>query len=346
MQLSLRSTIVPKVYQFTSFLSIVFCLIHLIYSFLFLDYGLISLFIYELFSVLFYAIMRLFYKDVKDNLKRLSVLLTCTILEMAIHVALTTICLGFGSKFSHYLYGVYIFILLENYISSKRQKTVILLFTTTLIYISSAFILDLISPLYFQCSSLIRLCGCINPLLVIILFVVYVFFFTTMISDFESSLVSVATRDSLTGVRNRTLLIELNYSDNSNVAILDIDNFKKINDKYGHGTGDAVLINLGHLLLQLERQYSKLNVMRWGGEEFVIEYTGNTNDFIEILNKLMDFIHSSSVNAGFLKINYRVTIGVADSSQGSTIEELISKADICLYSGKISGKDKIVYGGN
>jgi len=346
MQLSLRSTIVPKVYQFTSFLSIVFCLIHLVCSALFLDNGIIPLFVYEIFSILFYIVLCLLYRDAKDNLKRLSLLLTCTILEMTIHITLTTICLGFDSKFSHYLYGVYIFILLENYISSKRQKTVILLFITTLIYISSAFVLDLINPLYLQCSRLIRLCGCINPLLVIILFVVYVFFFTTMISDFESSLVSVATRDSLTGVRNRTLLVELNYSSSSNVAILDIDNFKKINDKYGHGTGDAVLISLGHLLLQLERKYPQLHAMRWGGEEFVIEYTGEIGDFIKILNELRDFIHSSFVNVGFLKINYKATIGVVDATQGSTIEELISKADICLYNGKISGKDKIVYGGN
>lgn len=342
---SFRDAIVPKVYNFVASLGIVFCISHFIFGILFYNSGVKLLAIYEFISFLFYIFICILLRKNKCDLKRLSKLFTGIIFELAFHLSYAMLLVGKGFEFQHYIYGILIFILFEYYVNNKQQKTIWLVSFVSIIYVIPYTILQYDNPLYICSNSLEEFFSILNSFLVVMLVVIYVILFTSIVTDFERSLVKVAIYDSLTGVRNRTLLKDISYNNNSWVAIIDIDNFKKINDKYGHDTGDSVLINLGDLLLSLERMYPAIKSMRWGGEEFVLIFNGDRDTFMKILQSLYEDIHKSSVNYGYVKITYKATIGVADATQGKSIEELISKADACLYEGKTSGKDKIVYRG-
>ncbi|MDR0388985.1 MAG: GGDEF domain-containing protein, partial [Spirochaetaceae bacterium] len=156
-----------------------------------------------------------------------------------------------------------------------------------------------------------------------------------------------AYTDSLTGLYNRhyaeqyfSLLSKMANRGNNVVAMLDIDDFKHINDTYGHAAGDKVLIELASLMLAEFRKTD--TIIRWGGEEFLIILNGvNSAQAKGVLDKLRLKIRSHTVEAGEFKLNFRVTIGMGllDTDH---IKESIACCDEKLYQGKRNGKDQVV----
>ncbi|MCG8427335.1 MAG: diguanylate cyclase [Chromatiales bacterium] len=157
---------------------------------------------------------------------------------------------------------------------------------------------------------------------------------------------TLAERDQLTGVANRHKLIAkleeyLNISDRYNRALtliyFDVDNFKYINDNFGHTTGDRVLIAISDLV---QSEIRKTDIFgRWGGEEFLcllpeIELSHATN----IAEKLRKKISTHDY-----QINRKVTcsFGVAEYQPGETLENFVSRADEALYRAKHSGKNSV-----
>lgn len=127
---------------------------------------------------------------------------------------------------------------------------------------------------------------------------------------------------------------------NVHVAVLDIDNFKQINDTYGHRAGDSVII-------EVARQIKFFSVgddfpSRYGGEEFGIITVGTSEeDFI----KRVENIRESIANTSFTELNGRsvtISIGVQKLMPGMTKEELFKGADSSLYTAKRTGKNKTV----
>lgn len=127
---------------------------------------------------------------------------------------------------------------------------------------------------------------------------------------------------------------------NVHVAVLDIDNFKQINDTYGHRAGDSVII-------EVARQIKFFSVgddfpSRYGGEEFGIITVGTSDeDFI----KRVENIRESIANTSFTELNGRsvtISIGVQKLMPGMTKEELFKGADSSLYTAKRTGKNKTV----
>jgi diguanylate cyclase len=124
------------------------------------------------------------------------------------------------------------------------------------------------------------------------------------------------------------------------VAVLDIDNFKQINDTYGHRAGDSVII-------EVARQIKFFSVgddfpSRYGGEEFGIITVGTSEeDFI----KRVENIRESITNTSFTELDGRsvtISIGVQRLLPGMTKEELFKGADASLYTAKRTGKNKTV----
>jgi diguanylate cyclase (GGDEF)-like protein len=156
-----------------------------------------------------------------------------------------------------------------------------------------------------------------------------------------------AHTDSLTGLYNRhyaekyfALLSETANRENNVVAMLDIDDFKQINDSYGHEAGDKVLIELAALMLSEFRKSD--TVIRWGGEEFLIIL--NRVDTVQakaILDKLRLKIGAHIVDSGGLNLRVQVTIGLAPLDTDH-IKESIIRCDENLYRGKRSGKNQVV----
>jgi diguanylate cyclase (GGDEF)-like protein len=149
--------------------------------------------------------------------------------------------------------------------------------------------------------------------------------------------------DPLTKLGNRRrlyLLIEtlvpssLRRKDPFSIVLLDIDNFKLFNDEFGHSAGDELLVEVSDLLKDCSRDQDL--VVRYGGEEFLLVLPSTTLEAAQIL---VERIRRA------IKAKTAVTLsgGIATHCEQLSFEQLIEKADQCLYAAKHEGKDRFVF---
>lgn len=169
--------------------------------------------------------------------------------------------------------------------------------------------------------------------------------------DLREQLEYRANFDGLTNVLNRRALSEhLQQQLKSAITrrrplsclLIDIDNFKAINDSFGHHAGDVVLQHFAKGCQQLTRQHDLLG--RWGGEEFVLVLPGTpVQQAQQIAERLCCAMANLDVPVGSLSIHFTVSIGVAAlSSAIQSIEQLVGSADVALYDAKHRGKGQVV----
>lgn len=159
-----------------------------------------------------------------------------------------------------------------------------------------------------------------------------------------------ARHDPLTGALNRKGLDEALEREVSNVrrkntplcmALLDIDNFKSINDKLGHTTGDAALTHLAKVARNVMRPQDTL--ARYGGEEFVLLLPDTPQDRgIEAMTRLQRELTKHFFMAGTEKVLITFSAGVAQMSNDETGTEAIRRADQAMYQAKRSGKNRVL----
>ncbi|NPA60419.1 MAG: GGDEF domain-containing protein [Epsilonproteobacteria bacterium] len=154
--------------------------------------------------------------------------------------------------------------------------------------------------------------------------------------------------DSLTKVYNRRAMSSYlnNICSNNNnlynfhLLMLDIDDFKKINDMYGHIVGDKVLIFVGNILKKTLRDGDK--VFRYGGEEFIIVLNRtDTKNCDKIANRLLSLIRDNQLIYKDEGLSVTISIGMTEYIQGDTPDSIIERADKALYKAKNNGKDQI-----
>lgn len=165
----------------------------------------------------------------------------------------------------------------------------------------------------------------------------------------QKALKEKAATDALTGLYNRSILetrlqSELKRGQRHNIPIsavmLDIDNFKHINDTYGHLFGDQVLKALGEILIKRARTEDM--VIRYGGEEFLLLLFGADvqGSFAFAERVRLDF-HSKIFHANGESIHFSLSAGLAQFVANDKQNELINKADKALYLAKRTGKNKV-----
>lgn len=123
------------------------------------------------------------------------------------------------------------------------------------------------------------------------------------------------------------------------LAIIDIDNFKQVNDKFGHLRGDKVLKKMVKLLISQARKSDV--VARWGGEEFTVLLSGTSlENAVIVAEKFCSAIRDHK----FKKVG-RITcsIGLASYKRGDTKDTIFERADRALYMAKQNGKDRVKY---
>lgn len=160
-----------------------------------------------------------------------------------------------------------------------------------------------------------------------------------------------STLDALTGVSNRRSLLQL--TDNTialanrqstpvAMLMLDIDNFRRVNDTYGQLAGDAVLREVGRRVRQRLRRQDIVG--RYGGEEFMVLLAADVNGALVVANQIREAISEKPVDFGGRKIPVSLSIGVharvPDSVDGAT-DRMIEAADRALYNAKVRGRNRV-----
>lgn len=158
-----------------------------------------------------------------------------------------------------------------------------------------------------------------------------------------------ATHDPLTQLINRRSINEkldeayADYYDNKEVfsiIMVDIDDFKKINDIYGHNAGDIVLKDISNIIIETVGEND--HVCRWGGEEILILTYGNIENAISIAENIRKNVSEYVFVSDDEIIKATVTLGVAQMKEKLDMDKLISLADNNLYKGKRGTKNCVV----
>ena len=167
----------------------------------------------------------------------------------------------------------------------------------------------------------------------------------------NEQLEKVSAIDSLTEAFNRRqgdkiLLQELNKVQRNiqeiTVFMIDLDNFKSINDTFGHNTGDEILREASKRIQIAARSYDYL--IRWGGDEFLLVCPClQEENAIELANRALHLISGQAFNVlEDQEIQLNISIGIASLTRGETItpRELIQQADVALYQAKNNGRNQ------
>ncbi len=162
----------------------------------------------------------------------------------------------------------------------------------------------------------------------------------------NKKLEELAFRDSMTGLYsknkfNAEIKLWMSYSKRYNMplslAILDLDDFKQINDRYGHLSGDQIIVDASVVMKSAIRASDIL--ARWGGDEFVLLMPHT--DLIGA-RKLVDRLHQKMRNNTFHGMTITCSFGITQMTAEDDEVSIINRADRMLYSAKDSGKDRVV----
>ncbi len=174
-------------------------------------------------------------------------------------------------------------------------------------------------------------------------------YWTYRLRRLNAELLHISNTDKLTGLANRQKLssdmaeamLRSHQRDLPlSVLLFDVDNFKNVNDTFGHLAGDGVLQALANVVMATLRPYDTAG--RWGGEEFLVllPETGGT-DAKKIAEILRERIENFSFADG---LHCTVSIGIAEMRSGDTQDSLIHRADTALYHAKRAGKNRVSEG--
>ncbi len=167
----------------------------------------------------------------------------------------------------------------------------------------------------------------------------------------ELQLAHQATHDPLTELLNRRAFEEIlqteasraeRYAEPLALVMLDIDHFKAVNDTYGHGTGDRLLVALTGLVAGRLRGADTM--ARWGGEEFMIilPRTDRTG-----ARELAEDLRRAVAQADFpVPDRITVSLGVEAHQKGDGLKDLTKRVDDALYAAKMGGRNRVVVAGH
>lgn len=155
----------------------------------------------------------------------------------------------------------------------------------------------------------------------------------------EDSLTGLANRRHFDSLINREWARSRRNSTTIHIAVLDVDKFKLVNDRYGHAAGDQALIDLATTMRKHLRRPSDISA-RFGGDEFVMCYCGATTEYVEktlrsLSDEFSDFPdYDRSASIGCIEVR---------PSWSGTAERALSLADQCLYRAKREGKGQVSF---
>ena len=266
--------------------------------------------------------------------------------EFFAFIAVTTLMLGFNTGFHFYLIALCVVSFFTSYFSKKKavKGSIIWVALSLAIYLTLYFVTTF-NPPYYQIEKWLEITLFTTHSVVVFAFIAtYLIIFIKYALSLEKKIMNQSRTDELTQIGNRYALFdyfEQESKDHKIVALFDIDDFKNINDKYGHVTGDFILKRVAEISSSLlEGDF----VCRYGGEEFVVVM--EDDKFEVIFNKLESLrtrIEKESFEFNNYKINLTITIGASKYEDDISLEKWVNLADEKMYFGKNSGKNKTVF---
>lgn len=267
---------------------------------------------------------------------------------LTLYMGITTICLGSEYGFHLYCFSMIPVAYTTKYmsykLSSKGINTLLLCIGIAVFYLVCTGYVSFFGPVYEIESKYATVFWLFNAMSVLGFLIYYINYLINSIIRSEDMLKEIAHTDRLTGLYNRHYMIELLDSLPCNetagyLAMADIDNFKKINDVYGHNAGDQVLKTVSE---KLRNVCSGCVSARWGGEEFLILLPEGGHDTVQLMERVRQNVSSETVRYEGHDIKVTITVGLSPRENGQKIDEWIHNVDKKLYDGKNSGKNKVV----
>lgn len=277
--------------------------------------------------------------------------------EVWIHMLLATCCMGWEFGYQSYFFPLMVPVLFILYANNQR-KTKMICFMLNIICIAvfamAKVYTDSFGVVYGGYSDmLMATVYMINAVCAFSLIMIYVWIFMEIVLKTEDSLKDTADYDGLTGIYNRNrieyLLRHMMHRAQDEqmqvyACMLDVDDFKKFNDDYGHNMGDEVLKKVANILKNVAGENAgNTFVGRWGGEEFLmIELNREkSSEFFNRVEKARKAIGNLTIEN--MDRHITITAGISCDTGECRLEELIAKADKKLYEGKTKGKNCTIY---
>jgi diguanylate cyclase (GGDEF)-like protein len=319
---------------------------HVLFLLLFIYLQITPLIIANIFSVASYYYSAFILGPKTLDARNDSVIGWIVYCELIVHAIIATICLGTTCGFQYYVY-ILAFLPFFNSTYSKRTRAVrfllvilVSIFLKVLSYNHSPYYpLDDLLIFSFQLMNLVFFLGILGGIS---------FFYFQENERYQEILLDESWKDPLTKLFNRRFIVQKmegmfpcspKNGIMAAIILLDIDFFKKINDRYGHNAGDSVLISLAQVLQKNIR--SDNIVSRWGGEEFLITCSvADKSNLMKIMERLRNAVKAMSIHNDNQDIAITITLGGAILLPGESFSEAVNRADQALYIGKKNGRDQ------
>ncbi len=310
--------------------------------------------IFNIISILFY----IFVLEYIIRKQHYTLALISTYLEVVIHSFFACFMLGWDLGFSLYNIGLLYVAYYFSYISPTIRKKI--LTPSILGFINLFFMLMMrmytyaFGPAFTDYSPRFTVViSTINLLVAIVMIMFFAILHSVEIRKKEYELRTInrnlnqlAHYDALTHLRNRHSMEEalhsiLESTDHEYCFVMgDVDNFKRINDNYGHACGDYILKNISEIITNnLDKKHI---ACRWGGEEILILLHGNVEYAKIITEKIRYEIENMEAVYQDQHVDVTITFGIAPYNPADSFEKCISRADKLMYKGKQTGKNRII----
>jgi len=339
-------------------LAISIALIHVIFALAFYCQGLLPMFWYNVGIIGFYLV-HLFVFIPKE--KYLFAFFTF-VAEILSYAAIASILLGWNWGFTMYTLSVVpAAFYLTHTLPNLKRRIFLSFITSTIVCVSFILVRVVcgrIEP-YYANLDMENLQICLYYFNIILAFTILVVFSTLFALEINYMqkqlemenrvLGEAANYDSLTRLLNRRCMNEylkqaLEEAEERGqqfcIMLVDIDDFKKVNDTYGHDCGDEVLIAIANAIVTDVREEDA--VCRWGGEEILILIKSDLDVARRVGERIRKDAMNTAVNHADGKVQVTLTIGVADHKKKQTIRAMIEEADRNMYYGKAHGKNQVV----
>lgn len=272
--------------------------------------------------------------------------------EIAVHMILATICVGMAPGFHWILLFLPVLFFFTDFFSLQIRGKTAMARTGSLLAMASILFLEFYMSTHEPIYKIPDWVGFYTRILVVIMIFTIAFFLLRILTKFaylsENKLHEKAVTDALTGLYNRfeimdelDLRFQRHELEHAWIAIIDLDDFKKVNETFGYGVGDHILMQVADVLRGMRKD---LVCARWGGDDFMVccfDREGEQKAYEE-MDWLRQQLQSITFEMFDDAVKVQATIGIAFYKDGESVKDWVAKADKKVHAGKYNGKNRVI----